>query len=93
MQNLAPAREAITKTFTSGSQKVSRAFGSFWAEIEGMREKEKQRRETQKRTTNDLTGSTEVEKTKSKSASSSPSSAGSTHSTVSTKRSQRESKL
>ncbi|KAK9324101.1 hypothetical protein V1517DRAFT_79135 [Lipomyces orientalis] len=48
MQNLAPAREAIAKTFTTGSQRVSNAFGSFWAEIENMREKERIRRQTQR---------------------------------------------
>lgn len=45
MQNLTPAREAIAKTFSTGSQKVSHAFGNFWAEIESMREKEKAKRE------------------------------------------------
>ncbi|KAK9462724.1 transport protein Avl9-domain-containing protein [Lipomyces oligophaga] len=44
MHNLAPARDAIAKTFVSGSQRVSTAFGNFWSEIENMREKERVRR-------------------------------------------------
>ncbi|KAK9456264.1 transport protein Avl9-domain-containing protein [Dipodascopsis uninucleata] len=45
VQNLAPAKETITKTLTTGSQKVSAAFGNFWAEIDNMREKERLRKE------------------------------------------------
>ncbi|KAK9452334.1 transport protein Avl9-domain-containing protein [Limtongia smithiae] len=48
MQNLAPARDAIAKTFSTGSQRVTTAFGNFWAEIEAMREKERARRDAQK---------------------------------------------
>ncbi|KAK7205664.1 transport protein Avl9-domain-containing protein [Myxozyma melibiosi] len=49
MQNLAPAREALAKTFVTGGQKVSTAFGNFWSEIESMREKERMRKEVQKK--------------------------------------------
>ncbi|KAK9385905.1 hypothetical protein V1515DRAFT_206175 [Lipomyces mesembrius] len=74
MQNLAPAREAITKTFTTGSARVSSALGSFWAEIESMREKERIRRETQRRAQASQTSSSSTTQKTEKPSSGSPSS-------------------
>lgn len=86
MQNLAPAREAIAKTFVSGGQRVSTAFGSFWGEIESMREKERQRRETQKKEQKEKAAAAA---SPSEDVPGSPASGSSGTSSISSKRSQR----
>ncbi|KAK9359330.1 hypothetical protein V1504DRAFT_224963 [Lipomyces starkeyi] len=84
MQNLAPAREAIAKTFTTGSAKVSSALGSFWAEIESMREKERIRRETQRQVQASQALSSSTTQKSEKPSSGSPSSQTSESSSTST---------
>ncbi|KAK9478275.1 transport protein Avl9-domain-containing protein [Lipomyces japonicus] len=79
VQNLAPAGQAIAKTISSGSQKVSTAFGNFWSELESMKEKEKNRRESQRK--KQASGSLFSSENDPKSL---------TESTISTKRSQRK---